>query len=182
MSPAVPLSDKGDKTKSPLAPDAEVDTMWGRSWGQTLVSYQGYLCCVCHNRSQKGNILRALCLVICRPTRRNLFVWHVLMPLEIQMWSQSCQFVPLLPGLIRVLLFSPRTCPLWSVQTSPDSGVGVRGHSVGVSRASVVLFPDSNITPTLRHPAINPTLGGDWRRHGERAETWAEQWLPGQYD
>ena len=69
-----------------------------------------------------------------------------------------------------VVIFTPHMS-LWSVQTSPDSGVGVRGHSVGVSRASVVLFPDSNITPTLRHPAINPTLGGDWRRHGERAET-----------
>ena len=43
--------------------------MWGCGLCQTLVSYQGYLCCVCHNHSQKGNILCALCLVICRPTK-----------------------------------------------------------------------------------------------------------------
>ena len=150
--------------------------MLGLTWCglcQTLVSYQGYLCCLRHNLSQKGNILQSLCLVICRPTSWNLFVWHVLMPSEIQMGSQLCQFVPLSPELIGLLLFSPRTCQWHGVVslTIACPGVGVRGYCRSLRVTRRCCYSPDSITPTLQHPAIN-YIGC---RHGESRDVSSKQ-------
>ena len=176
----VPLSDKVIKQSLPLLQMLRLTRVGDVAWAR-LLSVIRVICVVSITIADRRETFSSLCVLLSAAPRREIYLYEMFWCPQRSRWghnrvnlshchpnwSECCYFHP-------AHVSSGVLCGQSEHRMARVAGSGVRGYcrSLRVTRRCCYA-PDSNITPTLQHPAINSTLGGDM----ERAETWAV-WLP----
>lgn len=150
--------------------------MWGRS--QTVVSYQGYLCCICHNHSRRETFSR-LCVLLSAAPRHEIYLYEMFWcPRRSRCGHNRVNLSHCYPDWSECCYFHPAhvsSCGQSKHNPTPVSGSGLTVWAP-VSRAGVVMFPDSNITPLSCSPTSGHKLNIGRRLETGDTESGAQTW------